>query len=266
LKSHRGFSPRFNKAATARIKHDRWPAACYTLCDNSRCLQEWKRQNNSLPIQSIIVDEVQDCTVALIRTFISAASNPNCLFLAGDTCQTIARGVGGFRFEDVRNLFFAEQTRQLQAGGIFEGDRRLATVPPLLQLATNYRSHNGILGCANLLVTLLVSLFPSSIDRLRSERSPQDGAAPVLLPDTRPEELWSLLHGTEANSRMVGFGANQVRAEQRCKADSRVDEHGRGLDGIGYCDRGVEPDELHCVPSMPFQTSLHCADISLAPI
>ncbi len=186
------------------------PPGSSVLLNGEALPQAWKRQNNSLPIHSIIVDEVQDCPVALIRIFMTAAENPNRLFLAGDTCQTIARGVGGFRFEDVRNLFFAEQRRQLRAGGIFEGDSRLTAVPPLLQLATNYRSHNGILGCANLLVTLLVSLFPSSVDRLRSERSPQDGDAPILLPDTRPEELWSLLHGTEACSQMVGFGANQV--------------------------------------------------------
>lgn len=36
---------------------------------------------------------------------------PNNLFYCGDTCQTITRGVG-FRFEDIRTLFFYERRSQ----------------------------------------------------------------------------------------------------------------------------------------------------------
>ena len=37
--------------------------------------------------------------------------NPNSLFYCGDTCQTIARGVG-FRFADIRTLFWEESLRR----------------------------------------------------------------------------------------------------------------------------------------------------------
>lgn len=37
--------------------------------------------------------------------------NPNSLFYCGDTCQTIARGVG-FRFTDIRTLFWEESLRR----------------------------------------------------------------------------------------------------------------------------------------------------------
>ena len=83
----------------------------YDLCDvifaAHAGLVLWKARQGGreLPIHSVLVDEVQDCSQALIKTFMSACSNPNALFLAGDTCQTIAKGVGGFRFQDIRNMF-----------------------------------------------------------------------------------------------------------------------------------------------------------------
>jgi len=48
-------------------------------------------------------------------------------------------------------MFYAERERQLSGEGdevkLFSGDSRLVAVPPLLQLGTNYRSHNGVLRC-----------------------------------------------------------------------------------------------------------------------
>ena len=131
-----------------------------------------------------------------------------------DTCQTISKGVGGFRFEDLRSMFFEERQQQLSAesprGRIFEGDPRLVNTPPLMQLGTNYRSHNGILRCANVLVSLLVELFPSSVDRMRLEESKNPGDAPMLLPDVTPVELFMLIHGGSQSSASAEFGANQV--------------------------------------------------------
>jgi hypothetical protein len=75
--------------------------------------------------------------------------------MAGDTCQTIAKGVGGFRFEDLRSMFFAERELQLSSARVHKGDKNLVNVPPLLQLGTNYRSHNGILRCAIVVVSRL---------------------------------------------------------------------------------------------------------------
>ena len=133
-----------------------------------------------------------------------------------DTCQTISKGVGGFRFEDLRSMFFEERQLQLSAesprGRIFEGDPRLVNTPPLMQLGTNYRSHNGILRCANVLVSLLVELFPSSVDRMRLEESKNPGDAPMLLPDVTPVELFMLIHGGSQSSAPAEFGANQVFA------------------------------------------------------
>ena len=66
---------------------------------------KWKKHGYpGAVIDSLVVDEVQDFTQAELRLFLECCSDKNGLFLTGDTCQTIARGVG-FRFEDVRRMF-----------------------------------------------------------------------------------------------------------------------------------------------------------------
>ena len=56
-------------------------------------------------IDEVYVDEVQDFTQAELRLFLEVCHDKNALFLTGDTCQTIARGVG-FRFEDLTTMFY----------------------------------------------------------------------------------------------------------------------------------------------------------------
>ena len=49
---------------------------------------------NGVRIHSMSIDEVQDFTQAELCLYLEVVQNPNDVFLAGDTCQTIARGVG----------------------------------------------------------------------------------------------------------------------------------------------------------------------------
>ena len=92
-----------------------------------------------LPIDSLFVDEVQDFTQAELYILAKLCRDPNSLFLAGDTAQSIAVGVD-FRFTDVRQIFYNS------FGGI---------EPELLQLSHNYRSHAGVLRLAACVVELL---------------------------------------------------------------------------------------------------------------
>lgn len=50
-----------------------------------------------------------------------------------------------------------------------------------MQLSINFRSHNAILQLSNSVVSMIEVLFPSSIDRLRKERSDYDGPKPTVL-------------------------------------------------------------------------------------
>jgi hypothetical protein len=53
--------------------------------------------------------------------------------------------------------------------------------PSMKQLTVNFRSHNQILNLANSVVSAIELLFPSSIDRLKNEKSPKDGPKPILV-------------------------------------------------------------------------------------
>jgi hypothetical protein len=72
-------------------------------------------------------------------------ADPNGLFLCGDTCQTIARGIG-FRFTDVKQLFYGAQ-RQAEAAGRaargWEGGPGVQ-MPRVVPLEINYRTHRWV--------------------------------------------------------------------------------------------------------------------------
>lgn len=46
-----------------------------------------------------------------LRLFLEVCKDKNALLLTGDTCQTIARGVG-FRFEELKTMFFNAKIAQ----------------------------------------------------------------------------------------------------------------------------------------------------------
>jgi superfamily I DNA/RNA helicase len=83
------------------------------------------------------------------------------VYFAGDTAQTIAKGVGA-RFTDLQTLLKQFNTK-------------------VIQLTTNYRSHGQILDLANSVVSLLETLFPYSIDKLAKEKSETKGMLPLIL-------------------------------------------------------------------------------------
>lgn len=77
-------------------------------------------------IDEIYVDEVQDFTQAELLLFVEVCADKNALFFTGDTCQTIARGVG-FRFEDLTTMFF--QRSEEQKTDLLSRGLRLEDVP-----------------------------------------------------------------------------------------------------------------------------------------
>jgi hypothetical protein len=126
--------------------------------------------------------------------------DPNNLFYGGDTAQTISRGVG-FRFEDVRSMFFEEEARRRQltgahssqssaaAGGgtlAFHGRPapRAIECPPLLHLSLNFRTHQGVMQVAATLTDMIVRYFPNTVDKLERETALFQGPPPVLVKST----------------------------------------------------------------------------------
>jgi superfamily I DNA/RNA helicase len=115
-------------------------------------------------IHSIFVDETQDFTQAELALFVRIAKEKNDLFFSGDTCQTIASGVG-FRFDDLKSIFKYEADRQLdelsaKAQSLPAGLK--VKIPEVNALTVNYRTHNGILAAAAGIVDLLEFFFPQA--------------------------------------------------------------------------------------------------------
>ena len=64
--------------------------------------------------------------------------------------------------------------------------------PPLFQLSVNYRSHDGIVGCASSIVELLTKIWPHSIDKLVPETGVVRGMKPVFISDGGNEQTTTL--------------------------------------------------------------------------
>jgi superfamily I DNA/RNA helicase len=149
---------------------------------------------NSIEIDSLFIDEVQDFTQAEIYILVKLCRNPNNLFLAGDTAQSITVGVD-FRFTDVRQIFYNH------FGGI---------EPKLLQLSHNYRSHSGVLRLAACVVELLYHFFGSSLDKLPPDLGLFSGPKPVIMDVANTQELVLMLQGAKRKTSRIEFGAHQV--------------------------------------------------------
>lgn len=154
-----------------------------------------------------------------------AVQRPSCLFLAGDTAQTIASGVG-FRFEELKSIIFREELRHRELAAAAAAAGAAGQAAALLgpqqsaglvvhSLRVNYRSHNGLVRAAGAVSGLLTQLFPDTTDRLPPELGWFEGPRPLLKTLTRlPDMLANILDGeavsADGDAEVLDFGANQV--------------------------------------------------------
>ncbi|KAH7101434.1 hypothetical protein BKA62DRAFT_703810 [Auriculariales sp. MPI-PUGE-AT-0066] len=164
------------------------------------------------PIDYLYVDEAQDNLLVDTLMLRIICSNPDGLFWAGDTAQTISVG-SSFRFNDLRAfLHRAEEKRTSNMNEV------VANEPPaLFQLTINYRSHGGIVSCAHSIITLITQFWPDTIDHLAAERGLVDGVKPVFFTgwDEGNARYDQFLFGSKDNH--IEFGARQciiVRNEE----------------------------------------------------
>lgn len=100
-----------------------------------------------------------------------------------------------------------------------------------MQLSVNFRSHNAILQLSNSVVSIVEVFFPTTIDRLRKERSDYDGPKPILLAGKLADELFSFMeasrkkydseHKTKTERPKLEFGSHRailVRSAESKKA------------------------------------------------
>jgi hypothetical protein len=134
-----------------------------------------------------------------LALFRFVCTNPNGFLFAGDTAQTIS-AASGFRFEDVRSLFFHEYKPHLCSD---------TDVPPVLHLHQNYRTHASVLNLASTVIEALVELFPEMVDKLPQENALFFGPKPLFLGPTDLDELMIKLFG-DSKSMPQEFGAQQA--------------------------------------------------------
>ncbi|MEW5318036.1 MAG: hypothetical protein WDW38_009289 [Sanguina aurantia] len=180
-------------------------------------------------IHGLYRDEVQDFTQAEMLLDLRVCCDPNSLFYCGDTAQTIARGIG-FRFADIRTLFHEENIRRIAAGG--DAAAVAVATPEVHQLTMNYRTHQGILDVAAVIVDMLRNYFPLTIDKLDRENALFEGPHPLLLGGLTADDLCILLSGSDRHQSQVEFGAHQVILVRSMEAMERLPAEVRNSNAI----------------------------------
>ncbi|KAJ0765120.1 putative TPR and ankyrin repeat-containing protein [Helianthus annuus] len=154
----------------------------------------------------VYIDEVQDLSMRQISLFKYICQNVDEGFVfAGDTAQTIARGID-FRFQDITSLFYKEFLT-CKATGMQEKGR----LSEIFQLKQNFRTHVGVLDLAQSVIDILYCYFPHSMDILEPETSLISGEPPFLLESPNDENaIVTIFGGSGSGPEVVGFGAEQV--------------------------------------------------------
>jgi tetratricopeptide (TPR) repeat protein len=204
----------------------------------------WKRLQGApyagVQLHSIFVDEVQDFTPAELKLFIHVCADKNDLFFSGDTCQTIASGVG-FRFEDLKCLFKEEQN----ASRCLQDQIMPVAVPVVNALSINYRTHSGILSVAAGIVDLLEYFFLSTIDVLPRESGFFHGPKPLMLLETKVDVATILIVGSDKKASQIEFGAHQVILVRNQEAKETLPEQFDGCLAMTILEsKGLEFDDV----------------------
>ncbi|RXW22210.1 hypothetical protein EST38_g3633 [Candolleomyces aberdarensis] len=188
-------------------------------------------------IDYLYVDEAQDNLLIDARLLRLLCRNPNGLFWAGDTAQTIAIG-SSFRFDDLKAFLYRLEQRREQG-------ERSATQSELrtFQLAVNYRSHAGIVRCATAVIELITHFWPYAIDSLAPEQGIVDGPNPIFYSgwDTNTVDYIQFLSGN--SGELIEFGARQLR-DEAAKVELRKQVGDIGLILTLYECKGLEFDDV----------------------
>ncbi|CAG5125043.1 unnamed protein product, partial [Candidula unifasciata] len=192
-------------------------------------------------IHEIYVDETQDFTQAELALLVSLCSEPNKMFLTGDTAQSIMRGIS-FRFHDLRSMFYHTKN------SADKKERHLSSlkVPEKVhQLTHNYRSHTGILSLASAVLDILLELFPDSFDPLEKDQGMFAGPKPIIIESSSPGDLALLLTGSRRKTSHIEFGAHQAILVVSEGAKAQLPEElGSGIVLTIFESKGLEFDDV----------------------
>ncbi|KAJ7743864.1 hypothetical protein B0H16DRAFT_1889844 [Mycena metata] len=184
-----------------------WDAA-----DRTHAILRYLEQRGGIPgkkMDYLYVDETQDNLLIDTLLLRSICHNPNGLFWAGDTAQTISVG-SSFRFNELKAFLFRIEQRRLEKTTGAELFYQPVWQPRTFQLTVNYRSHAGIVNCAHTVIEIITKFWPYAIDVLDRERGTVDGLRPVFFTgfDSGNVQYEQFLFGDREGS-YIEFGAQQ---------------------------------------------------------
>ncbi|TFK22063.1 hypothetical protein FA15DRAFT_623047 [Coprinopsis marcescibilis] len=194
-------------------------------------------------IDYLYVDEAQDNLLIDAMLLRSICKNPNGLFWAGDTAQTIAIG-SSFRFDDLKAFLYRLEKRREK--GLADNQKGIQSDLRTFQLAINYRSHGGIVRCAHSVIELITTFWPYAIDSMTPEEGIVDGTKPVLFSgwDTNTVRYEQFLFGDSGDR--IEFGARQciLVRDETARAELRKQVGDIGLILTLYESKGLEFDDV----------------------
>ncbi|KAH9065001.1 hypothetical protein EDB87DRAFT_1756197 [Lactarius vividus] len=187
-------------------------------------------------VDFVYVDEVQDLLLIDARLIVSLCRNPDGFLWAGDTAQTVSIG-SAFSFKELGAFVYRYQ-RSIRAV------RGTPSQPKGFQLLVNYRSHGGIVKCANAIIQLL-QRFPGAIDVLQPEAGVAGEEIPVFfhsrcLP-SRERDFFLLSTG-----RPCMLGSNQciIVRDEAARQKLRSDIGRVGIVLTLFNSKGLEYDDV----------------------
>ena len=153
----------------------------------------------------IFIDEIQDHRSVDVELLLNLVSNARGFHFAGDTAQTISQD-STFRFQDVKKMIYDH----FSEAGTLTNQKQLGHAEMFL-LSKNYRSHQGILSLASMVMDLIWKGFPETIDKLAPEIGALNGPRPVLFIGCDSNVfLASNVGSSKLSERSSDFGAEQV--------------------------------------------------------
>ncbi|KAG1807540.1 P-loop containing nucleoside triphosphate hydrolase protein [Suillus variegatus] len=192
-------------------------------------------------IDYMYVDDVQDILLIDALLLRQLCGNPDGLFWAGDTAQTISAG-SSFRFNYLKAFLY----RMEQQNTSINSTGACLHQPTMFQLTINYRSHGGIVNCANSVIELITKFWPNTIDGFRQEKEVVGGLKSVFFTgwdeDAFPYEQFFF----GASGSRVEFGAQQCILVRDDAARQKLrDQVGQsGLIMTLYESKGLEFDDV----------------------
>ncbi|CAI2181726.1 10963_t:CDS:2, partial [Funneliformis geosporum] len=166
-------------------------------------------------IHEVYIDECQDNKIIDYELILKLFGRAECIFMAGDVAQCIARG-STFRFRELYELIYQwNLKRDLK-------NQYKSLKPKEFELNVNYRSHKGILQLASSVIHLLHVFFPDSIDKLSPEFSEVSGPQPLIIEGCEAETLFVYRNDNRKENVFIEFGAGQVIIVRDETAKKRV--------------------------------------------